>query len=49
MKQFNGKKLFLIFNSYDECLKIEPNDSTAWDNKGYAFYKLKEYNEVIQW
>ena len=29
MKQFNGKKLFLIFNSYDEYLKIKANDSTV--------------------
>ena len=41
MKQFNGKKLFLIFNSYDECLKIKANDSTVWYFKGTAFYKLK--------
>ena len=37
----NNKKLFLIFNSYDECLKTEPNDSTAWIDKAKAFYKLK--------
>ena len=41
IKQFNGKKLFLIFNSYDECLKIKANDSTVWNNKGYAFYNLE--------
>ena len=32
-----NEKLFLIFNSYDECLKIEPNNSTVWNKKGYAF------------
>ena len=41
MKQFNGKQFFLIFSSYNECSKIEPNDSTVWIDKAKAFYKLK--------
>ena len=45
----NNKKLFLIFNSYDECLKIEPNNSTTWNSKGNAFCDLKEHDEAIKW
>ena len=38
MKPLNGKKIFsLIFNSYDEFLKIEPNFLDVLCNKGNAF------------
>ena len=30
-----------LLNSYDESLKIEPNNFTAWLNKGIAFDNLK--------
>ena len=32
---------FLIFNSYDEFLKIEPNDSNVWHIKGIVFDNLQ--------
>ena len=35
------KIFFYLFYSYDECLKLDPNYSVAWNSKGNAFYDLK--------
>ena len=42
MKQLNGKQLF-YFNSYsyDESLRIKPNDSIVWYYKGNVFSHLQ--------
>ena len=36
-------------NFFDKALKIKPDFVEALNNKGYALYNLRKYNEVIEW
>ena len=35
--------LFILLFSYEEALKIDPKDSSAWNNKGLALDDLGKY------
>ena len=39
---------FYNFNSYDESLKIEPNDSNSWNNKGCNLMIINKYAEALE-
>ena len=49
-KQFNG---FISINylcfSYEEALKLNPNNSSIWNSKGIALSNYKRYEEAIEW
>lgn len=34
--------------SYDKVVEIKPDDYRAWDNRGYALFKLEKLQEAIQ-
>jgi len=33
---------------YSKCLELDPKDAIAWNNKGFALYKLGRYEEAIR-
>ena len=43
------KKKNYLFYSFDESLKLDPKNSIAWNNKGFVFKNLKQYEEAIKW
>ncbi|MBI4189704.1 MAG: tetratricopeptide repeat protein, partial [Betaproteobacteria bacterium] len=34
--------------AYERALAIDPNDATAWNNKGAALLHLKRYEEAMR-
>ena len=38
----------MLFISYDKATKINPNDASAWYNKGIALDNLGRYEEAIE-
>ena len=33
---------------YSNCLKLDPKDAVAWNNKGFALRNLGRYEEAIK-
>ena len=33
---------------YSKCLELDPKNAVAWNNKGFALYKLGRYEEAIR-
>ena len=41
------KKYFNFFISYDEYIKLYPNNSYGWEYKGDLLKELKRYDEAL--
>ena len=50
-KLLNGEYflIYILFSSYNQAIKLNPNYLNLWINKGSALIDLKRYEEAIEW